>query len=211
VKIPPQFGFYAVLTNPLKGYEYCTRIVVDAGIRFVQLRIKDQPPSYISAIAEKMRRITANSNTLLIINDHAVIAHECGADGVHLGQEDMTFGEARSIVGPEAVIGLSTHNPSQTMSANTLKPDYIGIGPVFPTPTKKNPDPVIGIDGMITMLGHASIPAVAIGGIDCTNLHLVLDAGAKNFCMVRQFTKSEAPEKALKDILRIYRSYYPQF
>ena len=90
-----------------------------------------------------------------------------------------------------------------------MKPDYIGVGPVFPTPTKKNPDPVIGIDGMKRMLSVSDVPAVAIGGIDLGNLSVILEAGAENFCMVRQLTKSKDPEKVLKETLRIYREYYP--
>lgn len=209
--LPSQFGFYAILTEPKNGYESCTRILVDAGIKFVQLRIKDRPKSSILPIAEKMRTITENSDTFFIVNDFPDIAYECGADGVHIGQEDRGYHDVRAIVGTDAIVGLSTHNASQTESACTFRPDYIGIGPVFPTVTKKIPDPTIGITGMISMLKKASVPAVAIGGIDLSNIRSILDAGALNFCMVRQFTQSCEPEKIVRAIMKIYRSYYPDF
>ncbi|MBN1576720.1 MAG: thiamine phosphate synthase [Chitinispirillaceae bacterium] len=207
--IPLQFGFYAILTDPVLGYERCTKILVDTGVAFVQLRIKGKAPSDILPIALMMRKTTLGGNTRLIINDSPDIAWACGADGVHLGQDDMRYDDARRIVGPEAIIGLSTHSLQQTENACSLAPDYIGVGPVFPTPTKATPDPVIGIDGMKTMLAAATVPAAAIGGIDLTNLRRVLDAGAKNFCMVRQFTQSRTPEKVIDELRRVYGEYYP--
>jgi thiamine-phosphate pyrophosphorylase len=207
--VPEQFGFYAILTDPLLGYERCTNILVDAGIAFVQLRIKDQQPSDTLPIALQMRKITLGSKTKFIINDFPDVAWACGADGVHIGQDDMNYEEARKIIGPDAIVGISTHSPEQTKAACALRPDYIGIGPVFPTPTKKIPDPVIKINGMKTMLATVTVPSVAIGGIDLKNLRQVLEAGAKNFCMVRQFTQSKEPLKVIDEMKRIYREYYP--
>jgi thiamine-phosphate pyrophosphorylase len=208
--IDKAFGFYAILTDPIRGYDYCSKVLVDHGIRFVQLRMKDRPVSEISRVADLMRKITSGSATRLIINDYPNIAKECSADGVHIGQDDLSYSEARAIVGEESIIGISTHNPEQTAAACAVSPDYIGIGPVFQTPTKKNPDPVIGLSGLKTMLQVATVPAVAIGGIDLNNLHKVLETGAKNFCMVRRFTQSESPEKIIKEIKKIYVSFYPE-
>ena len=201
------FGFYAILTDPLRGYEYCTKVCVDAGVAFVQLRMKDRPREEMLPVAETMRSVTLDSSTKFIVNDYPEIARECGADGVHVGQNDMPVGEVRRIVGPGSIIGLSTHTPEQTKTACALDPDYIGIGPVFPTPTKKNPDPVIGIEGMRAMLAAATVPAVAIGGIDLTTIDRVLEAGARNFCMVRQFTQSMEPEKTIAEIMNVWRRY----
>jgi thiamine-phosphate pyrophosphorylase len=209
--IPSQFGFYSVLTNPLKGYEFLTKLLVDYQIAFVQLRIKDGDESEILRTAEKMRLITLNTSTKLIINDFPEIAAKVNADGTHIGQSDSPIEEVRMQIGEKPIIGLSTHSISQAIDANTRKPDYIGIGPVHATPTKKNPDPVIGIHGMKEMLAVATVPAVVIGGIDFTNLRNVLDAGAKNFCMVRQLTHSENPEQVLKDTIKTYNEYYPGF
>jgi thiamine-phosphate pyrophosphorylase len=205
--VPSPFGFYAILTNPLRGYEYCTHVLVDAEVPFVQLRIKDLPESAILPTALKMRRITRGTGTKLIINDYPEVARACQADGVHIGQDDMNVTDARSLLGPDALVGLSTHTPGQTTAACALHPDYIGIGPVYPTPTKKNHDPVIGIEGMKAMLAAATVPAVVIGGIDLTNIDEVLEAGAVNFCMVRQFTQSTEPEKTVAEIMRVWRGY----
>jgi thiamine-phosphate pyrophosphorylase len=202
------FGFYAILTDPLRGYEYCTEVLVNAEIPFVQLRIKDRPESEILPIAKKMRSITQGTGTKLIINDFPEVARACEADGVHIGQGDMSISDVRRVVGPDTIIGLSTHSPDQTIAACTLQPDYIGIGPVFPTPTKKKHDPVIGIEGMKAMLAVATVPAVVIGGIDLTNINEVLDAGAVNFCMVRQFTRSAEPEKTVAEIMRVRSGYF---
>ncbi|MDR2728243.1 MAG: thiamine phosphate synthase [Chitinispirillales bacterium] len=202
-----RFGFYSVLTDPVKGYEYLTKLLVDNEIPFVQLRMKNAPQKQILDTALAMRKITEGSNTLLIINDNPHIAKEAGADGAHIGQSDMPYNQAREIVGDDMIIGISTHNPQQTKDACRQKPDYIGIGPVWATPTKKIADPAIGIDGMREMLSAATVPAVCLGGIDLSNLAQALEAGAQNFCMVRQFTQSENPEQVLNEIKRIYSRY----
>lgn len=207
--IPDQFGFYAILTNPLLGYEHCTRVLVDAGIPFVQLRMKDTPSDTVRATAEKMRAITTGSSTRLIINDDPAIAREVEADGVHIGQDDMDYQSVRTILGNDAIVGISTHSVVQTESANDTHPDYIGVGPLFPTPTKQIADPAIGIAGMAAMVTAAAVPAVAIGGIDLVNLRGILEAGAKNFCMVRQFTQAADPAKVLRELRAIYASVYP--
>jgi len=209
MKIPTAFGLYAILTDPVKGHEYTAQLFVDYRIAFIQLRMKKEPENVIRKTAEKLLAITEGSASKLIINDYPDIAAVVGAGGVHLGQDDMPYGKARSIVGPDSIIGISTHSPDQTLKVCTLKPDYIGIGPVYPSPTKANPDRVIGIDGMKEMLALATVPAIAIGGIDKSNLRDVLDAGARNFCMVRQLMQTGKPEKVLKEVLKIYREYYP--
>jgi thiamine-phosphate pyrophosphorylase len=200
------FGFYAILTDPVRGYDYCTRLCVDYQIAFVQLRMKDATPDAVIEAAEKMRTVTQGTRTRLIINDSPEIAARVDADGVHVGQNDIPYHDARKIVGNARIVGISTHSVDQMKKACELKPDYVGMGPVYATPTKKNPDPVIGLEGMKNMLAIATVPAVAIGGITLENLPLVLAAGAQNFCMVRPITQTTEPEKALKEILKIYRS-----
>jgi len=191
------------LTDPIKGYGYMTSLLVDYGVSVVQLRMKGAPRELIIDTALQMRKITEGTDTLLIINDDPHIAVEVGADGVHIGQGDISYTDARKIVGDDMLIGVSTHNPHQAIDACKLPADYIGVGPVFATPTKKIPDPVIGIDGMREMLAASTVPTVAIGGIDLGNLPDVLAAGAKNFCMVRQLTQSENPKSVLEEIIRI--------
>jgi len=197
------FGFYSILTDPLRGYDYLANLLVEREVAFLQLRMKDCDKFKILKTAENIRKITQNSKTLFIMNDFIDIAQDCGADGVHLGQDDEKCELARSILGNNAIIGLSTHNIEQTKAAQSEKIDYIGIGPVYPTPTKNIPDPVLGLVKMKEMLDASALASVCIGGIDLERIKEVLQAGAKNFCVVRLLNKSEYPKKTLDEILKI--------
>ncbi|MBN2804474.1 MAG: thiamine phosphate synthase, partial [Deltaproteobacteria bacterium] len=205
-RLDDDFGLYGILTNPLLGYEKLAEIMVDAGIRIIQLRMKDVDDETVLKTAVKLRKLIP-ADVLFIINDNPHIAKDVNADGVHLGQADMTFNEARNIVGPHKVIGLSTHNPLQTVEACSLNPDYIGVGPVFPTPTKKNPDPVIGFDVMKKMLDLSTVPAVCLGGIEHSNVNDVLSHGARNICAVRCINSSENPEIEIKKMQEAIRRF----
>jgi len=194
------FGFYGILTDPKAGYEALAGTMVARGVRFIQLRMKEASRAEIADTARRMRPIITLPS-LFIINDDPELARDIGADGVHLGQGDMPFEEARGIVGPDAIMGLSTHDPGQTREACAHGPDYIGVGPVFATPTKEVPDPVIGIQGMKEMLAAASVPAVAIGGIGPANIREVVNAGARNVCAVRAVNGSRDPGAVLDQLL----------
>lgn len=199
VKTSGDFGFYGILTRPRVGYETLAAIMVDLGVRYIQLRMKGAPREGVLEMARRIRTIV-HEPSYFIVNDDPEIARAAGADGVHLGQDDMPISEARRIVGEHAIIGLSTHTPQQTRDACDLGPDYIGVGPVFPTPTKQIPDPVIGLNGMKAMLALATVPAVAIGGIDLDNLSDVLHAGARNVCAVRCINNAENPAGVLRQM-----------
>lgn len=199
--ISNDFGFYGILTAPQVGYEKLSQIMVECQLRFIQLRMKDTPVDQVKRTAEKLRKIIPNE-TIFIINDDPQIALDVGADGVHLGQGDMPYEKARELLGPDAIIGLSTHNPTQATEACLKNPDYIGIGPVWPTPTKKIADPAIGIDGMKEMLQLATVPTVVLGAIDHHNVKEVLAGGAKNLCAVRCITKSTNPKPELERMIR---------
>lgn len=207
MQMPEIFGFYAILTDPVKGYEYLTKAVVDHRIAFVQLRMKKGSRKEVIAAAETMRRATEGSETRFIVNDYPDIAVEVGADGIHVGQDDLSVEEVRKIVGEKMIVGLSTHSPSQTAKACTKEVDYVGVGPVYTTPTKEIPDPQIGLGGMKEMLDIATVPGVCLGGISLERLPAVLESGAKNFSLVRPLCGSEQPEKVLKKIVEISRNF----
>ena len=200
--ISRNFGFYGILTDPDLGYEALAALMVERGVRYIQLRMKGVPPEQVHTMAQRLRPLIT-SPSLFIVNDDPHIAAEVGADGVHLGQGDMPLEQARAIVGPDAVIGLSTHNPAQVRAACALGPDYIGMGPVYATPTKAIPDPVLGLDGLAAMLELATVPAVAIGGIDLDNAPQVLAAGARNLCAVRCITRAEDAAANLDAMMRL--------
>jgi thiamine-phosphate pyrophosphorylase len=195
------FGLYLVVTDPVVGYAKCTEAAVKAGVKMVQLRMKYASREDILREALEMRRITAGTETLFIVNDDPGIACEVEADGVHVGQDDMDPEEIRRRFPDLKIVGLSTHSPAQACASNAKPVDYIGVGPVYSTPTKDIPDPVLGLDTMAEMIRIAQRPAVAIGGIDAARLGNVLAAGARNFAVVRAICKSPDPYGAIMRLL----------
>ena len=135
------FGLYLVMTNPVVGYEECAKAAVKAGVKIIQLRMKHASREEIVAEARKVRDVTRGTDTLFIVNDDPSIAAEVSADGVHVGQDDMKVAEVRRLYPSLRIVGLSTHNMQQALDAVSQKPDYIGVGPVYATPTKDIPDP----------------------------------------------------------------------
>ena len=191
------FGFYLVITNPVVGYAKCAEAAVRAGVKIVQLRMKHASREDVLREGRELRRVTAGTGTLFIVNDDPSIASEVGADGVHVGQGDMAPAEVRSRYPELKVVGLSTHNMDQVRASIAQPIDYIGVGPVYATPTKDIPDPTLGLDTMSRMIAAAAHPAVAIGGIDASRLPDVISAGARNYAVVRAVCQSEDPYSAI--------------
>lgn len=198
------FGLYLVMTDPVVGYERCCDAAVRAGVRMVQLRMKDARREDVMAVARSCRSITAGTETKFIVNDDPSVAAEVGADGVHVGQDDMSVAEVRAKYPALKIVGLSTHNPEQACAALKSLPDYIGVGPVFPTPTKKIPDPTVGVEMAGRLCSFMpQLPAVAIGGINAETLPSVLDAGVRNFAVVRAVCGSNDPYAAIRRLQEI--------
>jgi thiamine-phosphate pyrophosphorylase len=191
------FGLYVVMTDPVVGYARCAEAAVKAGVKMLQLRMKRVPRGEMLREAREVREITRGSGTVFIVNDSPEIAAQAGADGVHVGQEDISPGEIRSKFPELPIIGLSTHNPAQVAAAGNEPVDYIGVGPVYSTPTKEIPDPTVGLENMGRMIGMSAHPAVAIGGIDASRLHEVAKAGARNVAVVRAVCQSPNPYEAI--------------
>ncbi|MFA5165371.1 MAG: thiamine phosphate synthase [Candidatus Omnitrophota bacterium] len=157
---------------------------VEGGADIIQLREKEMPAREIVALGRAIRKAVDGTGALFIINDRPDIAAASGADGVHLGQDDLPQEEARAIIGKGKVIGVSTHSLEQALAAEKAGADYIGVGPVFATPTK--PDYIPVGTGLIREVSKkVKIPFVAIGGIDTGNVGQVLDAGARRIAVVR--------------------------
>jgi thiamine-phosphate pyrophosphorylase len=200
------FGLYLVMTAPVAGYEACAAAAVRCGVRYLQLRMKGAPRDAVLETALRAREITLGSDTLFIVNDDVTIARDVDADGVHLGQRDLPIDEARRLwTAPCKRFGLSTHDERQALLASRLSPDYIGVGPVFATPTKADPDPVLGIERMAAIVRSSPVATVAIGGIDRGNLAEVLRRGARNFCVVRAVNGRPDPETAIRELQRIWQ------
>lgn len=197
------FGFYLVITNPVAGYARTAEAAVRAGVAFVQLRMKHVSREEILREASEIRRVVSGTGTKFIVNDDPELAVRAGADGVHVGQDDMAPSLVRARFPELGIVGLSTHNPAQVEASNAEPVDYIGVGPVYSTPTKDIPDPVLGLDTMAAMISAARHPAVAIGGIDASRLPAVLAAGARNWAVVRAVCGDPDPYSAIRRLQEI--------
>lgn len=178
---------YPITDVRLSGLSHAEQVarLADGGATFVQLREKRLSPREFHREAEAALRVARERGVRLVINDRVDIALAVQADGVHLGQDDLPPEAARSLLGTRAIIGLSTHNLEQAREAVRQPVDYIAIGPVFPTSSKDNPDPVVGLDGLSRVRQALSdIPLVAIGGINLDNAHAVLAAGANAVAVI---------------------------
>ena len=198
------FGFYLVITNPVVGYARCAEAAVRAGVKIVQLRMKHAAREDILREAREMRRVTQGTETLFIVNDDPALAAEAEADGVHVGQDDMSPVEVRAQFPQLKVVGLSTHNLDQVRASWNQPIDYIGVGPVYATPTKDTPDPTLGPEMAGRMIAAARVPAVAIGGINAEMLPAVLAAGARNFAVVRAVCQSPDPDEAIRKLVEVH-------
>lgn len=157
--------------------------LVQAGVDLLQLRAKDRAPDEIEKLALRLQPITRKGGVPLIINDHPAIAQRIGAEGVHLGQDDLSIAEAREIVGPDCAVGKSTHSFDQAIRALYEGADYIGFGPIFATPTKPSYAP-IGLEQIAMVHDAVRIPIFCIGGIKLDNLPKVIEAGAQRVVIV---------------------------
>ncbi|MBO4286966.1 MAG: thiamine phosphate synthase [Kiritimatiellae bacterium] len=203
-----RFGLYLVITNPVTSYEACAEAAVAEGLRYIQLRRKPGTREEVLATAKNLRAITRGTETRFIVDDDPEIAQEAEADGVHLGQTDMPVPEARRRFPGLRIFGLSTHNAQQARDAEGVEPDYCGVGPVFRTPTKKIPDPVVGVEEAGRIIRAAPFTTVAIGGINEENLRDVLGAGAINFAVVRPVCQSPAPRDAIRRLQEIWQEQF---
>jgi thiamine-phosphate pyrophosphorylase len=163
------------------------------GVDIVQLRIKDGSDEAILAAARRFAAVCARHGALFVVNDRPDVAVTVGADGVHVGQDDMPVARVRAIVGEEQLVGLSTHSPAQIDAAAGV--DYIGVGPVHATPTKPG-RAAVGLDLVRYAAEHADVPFFAIGGIDGSNVDSARRAGAERIAVVRALTEAADPERA---------------
>ncbi|HEU0185425.1 MAG TPA: thiamine phosphate synthase [Blastocatellia bacterium] len=159
-------------------HEEIVRMLLDGGARLIQLRDKEAIGRELLDQAMACMRLTRKAGATLIINDRVDVALTADADGVHLGQEDLSVAEAREILGRDKIIGVSTHSIDQFRAALETSADYIVVGPVYPTMTKENPDPVVGLDLVREARKLTDRPLVAIGGINHERAPEVIAAGA---------------------------------
>jgi thiamine-phosphate pyrophosphorylase len=179
------------------------RKMLEGGVQLLQLRAKGRSPQEIRPIARDLSRFCSVHQVPFILNDHPELVPETGADGAHVGQDDVSVAEARTLAGEHAIVGKSTHSLAQALAAGKEGPDYIGFGPLFATPTK--PDyPPIGLNEIMQAHRLVSLPVFCIGGIKRENLPEVLAAGARRVVIVSGILKAPDPQaycKACRDLL----------
>ena len=175
------------------------RAALDAGVDIVQLREKDLPRREIERSALTFSRLCDTYSALFLVNDDPELAIACGADGVHVGQDDVPAAEARAALGPDAIVGLSTHSEEQLAASAEAPVDYVSVGPIWETPTKEG-RPAVGLDLIRHAAASAPHPFFAIGGIDAGNAAEAVDAGARRLCVVRAIRDAADPTVAAEEL-----------
>ena len=174
---------------------------VEAGASLFQYRNKtaSMKEAYVEALA--LRRAAAKAGVLFIVNDRCDLALAVDADGVHLGQGDLPLDMAKKVMGPDKLIGISTHNTYQVREATAGKPDYLGFGPIFKPGSKQGHDPVVGLEGLRAMRSLTSLPVFAIGGIQIDQVEEVMRAGANGVAIISAILKAPDISLAVKAFL----------
>jgi len=186
------------------SYIELARAILAAGAPLLQLRVKGESSGRFVETARRVQALADQYGARLIVNDRPDIAQLIDAAGVHLGQGDIPVAAARRMLGPNKIIGLSTHNVAQAEAA-VLEgiADYIGFGPIFPTSSKDRPDPVQGSDSLRQIRARVALPIVAIGGITAATMDAVLVAGADAVAMIGEIVRAPNVEAKVRGLLAI--------
>jgi thiamine-phosphate pyrophosphorylase len=187
--------YFVCGARPDGDLEALLRAALTGGADIVQLREKELGRSEIERAAQTFRRVADTFSALFVLNDDPELARRCDADGVHVGQDDVSAEQARELLGPDSIIGLSTHSEEQIAASAERPVDYISVGPIWETPTKEG-RPAVGLELIAHAAHHASHPFFAIGGIDPSNAAQVVEAGAERLCAVRAIRDSADPAGA---------------
>ena len=187
---------YPITDTSISGLPHRDQVkqLIEGGATLIQLREKRMAPHEFFQDARNAMNIAHSAGVKLIINDRVDIALAIGADGVHLGQTDMPVEAARRLLGEHAIVGFSTHNLNQVEEAVSLPIDYLAFGPIFPTATKENPDPIVGLTELAQIKNLVgSLPLVAIGGISAETIREVLISGADSVAIISAVLNEHNP------------------
>ncbi|MFA0439593.1 thiamine-phosphate diphosphorylase [Vibrio sp. 10N.286.49.C2] len=182
---------------------------VQGGVTMVQLREKHDDVRAFIEKAAAVKEILADSGVPLIINDRVDVALAVDADGVHLGQSDMPVHLARRLIGNDKLLGLSIENEQQLEQANTLPIDYIGLSAIFSTPTKTNIKKEWGLEGLQFALQQTTLPIVAIGGINTSNLATIAQTGVDGVALVSAISHAKSPQLAARELIDLFTQASP--
>ena len=176
--------------------------VLQNGATFLQIREKDLAEDAFEAEAERLKTLCAQHGVPFVVNDSVEIALQCEADGVHVGQSDIKGRDIRAIIGPDKILGISAGTVKEAVAAEKAGADYIGVGAVFPTGTKKNATPMT-MELLKEIVSSVSIPVVAIGGISAENILQLRGSGVDGVAVVSAIFAADDPGKATADLLKL--------
>jgi thiamine-phosphate pyrophosphorylase len=199
----PNTDIYAIIDGTFsmgRSVREITECLLRAGVRIIQYREKDKKAGEMLKECRQIREATRDAGACFLVNDYVDIAILSDADGVHIGQDDLPVAEVRRLLGPERIIGLSTHSPQQAAQAIAAKADYIGVGPLFATQTKKDVCEPVGLSYLDYIVNNVAIPFVAIGGIKRHNIADVVRHGAELCCLVSEILEAEDMEQRIREI-----------
>lgn len=211
---PQALRLYLVTDSALARGRSLDEVVgaaVQGGVSCVQLREKQLNTRDFVALAQSLKALLSARRIPLVINDRIDVALACGADGVHLGQSDMPVMDARRLLPPEVFIGWSVETPQDVQRASQLPVDYLGVSPVFATPTKTDTSTPWGLDGLRQVRAATALPLVAIGGIDHGNAVQVLQAGADGLAVVSAICSANDPRAAAAQLRTASETHFKDF
>jgi len=205
LKLPPLYAILDPEQTRGRPAERVLAALLEAGVSILQLRVKSLPPVDFLELAKHARAVTRAHHCQLIVNDRVDIALACGADGVHLGQDDLPLSAGRKLMG-QKIIGISTHDLDQARAAERAGADYIGFGPMFGTRTKATGYEARGPEMLQQIRGAVTLPIVAIGGITEANVQEVWQAGADSVAIIGDVLHDNDPGAKALRILGQYRT-----
>ncbi len=197
---------YLVTDRPLslgRDLEEIVREAVEGGVTMVQLREKECPTGEFVALARRLKALLTPLAIPLIINDRVDVALAVDADGVHIGQSDMPYEDARRLLGNDKIIGLSVESFSDLERANSLDVDYVGISPVYGTPTKSDTAEPFGLEGLLKAVEMSVHPTVAIGGMNAHTIGDVMATGTDGVAVVSAICSAPSPRKAAEELIGV--------
>ncbi len=198
-QLPIDLSLYLVTDRSLslgRPLEEVVEAAVQGGVTVVQLREKESDSRTFYTLAMRLKQVLAPYHVPLIINDRLDIALACDAEGLHIGQHDLPYPVVRKLLGKEKIIGLSVESVADALIANEWDVDYIGLSPVFNTPTKTDTAPALGLKGVQSIMQLSRHPAVGIGGIHAGNAYSILQAGAHGIAVVSAIMSAPDPREA---------------
>lgn len=198
-------SLYLVLDPDLcggaEGMLRTTEEALEGGVTIVQLRAPTWKKRALAACARDLLEMLRPRGIPLVINDHADVAAAVGADGLHVGQDDLSSADARRIIGPDMILGLSAGNVDEVRGVDPALVDYLGIGPVWATATKKDAGAAVGLEGLASLSAASPLPVVAIGGIGASNAADVMRTGVDGIAVVSAICGQASPRTAAENLL----------